>query len=373
MRFIKKHKILFSILAVILVLIIGTAAAGGIFVWSKLDLLQSGSEIESTNPDSYVEPESGEEEAPDILTESDMEGLEKVESGPEVPTDLEFAQSEDVLNVLLIGTDERTKNFSTNARSDSMMLLSLNTKKHTAKLVSLERGMGVPVLAGVYEGQYDWLTHIFRYGGADLLMETVRTCFNVDVDRYVRVNFNTVRQVIDSIGGVDITLTEAESSHLSKMYANRGRKFSPGVNHLNGEVALDYSRIRKIDNDWKRVQRQRNVIQAAVNATKDLGLGDIIKLADDVLPLIQTNFTKMEISNLVLEAPGFLGCQIEQMTIPAKGTYGSMIGMGGRHLFAVDFEANSKILHDFLYDIEPAAEPTMEPAAEPTIEPTAEP
>lgn len=371
MRFIKKHKIVFSILVIALVLIIGSAAAGGAFVWSKLDLLQSGSEIESTDPNSYVEPESDAEDAPDVLTEADMEGLEKVESGPELPTDLDLATSEDVLNVLLIGTDERTKQFNTNARSDSMMLLSLNTKNHTAKLVSLERGIGVPVLSGVYEGQYDWLTHIFRYGGADLLMETVRTCFNVDVDRYVRVNFNTVRQMVDSIGGVDINLTDREAAHLSEMYAKRGRKFSPGVNHLSGDVALDYSRIRKIDSDWKRVQRQRNVIQAAVNATKDLSLSGVIKLADEVLPLIQTNFTKMEISSLVMEAPGFLGCQIEQMTIPAKGTYGSMIGMGGRHLFAIDFEANSKILHDFLYDAAPA--PSAEPSAESTTEPTAEP
>lgn len=365
MQFIKKHKVLTTVLAFIVVVI----AAAFWFVWSKLNLLQYSNGNEQ--PSSAIE-QSDESEAPsdDILSEQDMEGLE--EMAPTLP-DGEIVNSDAVLNILLIGTDERTPNFSTNARSDSMMILSLNKKLHTAKLVSLERGMGVPVLEGPYKGQYDWLTHIFRYGGADLLMKTVSTCFNVDVERYVRVNFNTVAQLIDSIGGVDIELTQAEADGLNnKVYTNAVTKHPvvAGMNHLDGYDALQYSRLRFIDSDWKRVQRQRNVIQAAVNATKDMSILDINQMANDVLPLIQTNLTKTEIANLALIAPGFLGCQLDQMTLPAKGTYGSMVGMGGRHLFAVDFEKNSKILHDFLYS-EPEAETKTQPDAEATAEPAA--
>lgn len=367
MQFIKKHKVLTAVLAVIVVVI----AAAFWFVWSKLNLLQYSEGNEQ--PSSAIEQsDASEAPAEDILSEQDMEGLE--EMAPTLPEG-EAMNSNTVQNILLIGTDERSDNFSTNARSDSMMILSLNKKLHTAKLVSLERGMGVPVLEGQYKGQYDWLTHIFRYGGADLLMKTVSTCFNVDVDRYVRVNFHTVAQLIDSIGGVDIELTQAEVDALNgKTYKNAVAKHTVvvGMNHLDGYDALQYSRLRYIDSDWKRVQRQRNVIQAAVNATKDMSIFDINQMANDVLPLIKTNLTKTEIANLALIAPGFLGCQLDQMTLPAKGTYGSMVGMGGRHLFAVDFEKNSKILHDFLYS-EPGAEAEAEAVSQPEAEATAEP
>lgn len=360
MQFIKKHKVLMSVLAVILVL----AAAAFWFVWGKLNLLQYSQG--NDQPAGEAGQEETEAPAEDILSAEDMEGLEQMDPNLTL-AEGEIFGSSDVMNILLLGTDERSPNFSTNARSDSMMILSLNKKLHTAKLVSLERGMGVPVLEGPYEGQYDWLTHIFRYGGADLVMKTVETCFKVDVDRYVRVNFNTVTQLIDSIGGVDIELTQAEVDGLSgKVYTNAIAKHpvTVGLNHLDGYDALQYSRLRFIDSDWKRVQRQRKVIQAAVDATKDMSLLEINQMANDVLPLIQTNLTKTEIANLALIAPGFLGCQLDQMTIPAKGTYGSMVGMGGRHLFAVDFEKNSQILHDFFYS-EPTEEPTGEAAAKP--------
>ena len=71
------------------------------------------------------------------------------------------------------------------------MLLSLNKEKYTVKLVSFERGMGVPILSGAYEGQYDWLTHTFRYGGADLMMREIQECFRIKIDRYIRVNMKT--------------------------------------------------------------------------------------------------------------------------------------------------------------------------------------
>ena len=99
--------------------------------------------------------------------------------------------NDDVLNVLLLGTDERSEEYSDNARSDCMMILSLNRKTHKIRLTSLERGIGVPI-----EGQEDdWLTHTFAYGGAALTLKTIQECFDLDVDRYVRVNFNAFEQI----------------------------------------------------------------------------------------------------------------------------------------------------------------------------------
>ena len=277
---------------------------------------------------------------------------------------------DDVLNILLIGTDERTEavndadafthlnqldgtedttEFSDDARSDSMILVSLDIKDHVIRLVSIERGTGVPILLDGYEGQYDWITHTFRYGGADLMMREVRECFKVDVERYIRVNFATFKKGIEAVGGIDIELTAAEAG-----YVNEGtglKKYTAGLNHLDGEAALVYARCRHIDSDWHRIERQRNVIQAVVTKTKELDIAELNGLLNDVLPLVQTNLTRLEITELLLLAPKYRGAEIKQMTVPVSGSYGGMRGLGGRSLFSVDFETNSRALREFIYGI----------------------
>lgn len=245
------------------------------------------------------------------------------------------------LNILLIGTDERSNKFSTNARSDCMILVSIDREKHTVKLVSFERGMGVPVLEGEHKGQWDWLTHIFRYGGAKLLMKTLEECFEVEIDHYVRVNFQTVTNAVDAIGGIDLELTAAEADYF-------GRD-SAGMHHLNGEETLEFARLRQIDSDWRRIERQRRVIIAVAEGLKSVGLKELKELAQHVLPLIQTNLSALEIGALVLYAPQFMKSEFSQLTIPQEGTYGLKTGMGGRSYFAADFEENGEILRKFLY------------------------
>ena len=270
--------------------------------------------------------------------------------------------SENVTNILLIGTDERSEQFSNNARGDTCILLSLNKKEGTVKLVSFERGMGVPILDGQYEGQYDWLTHTFRYGGADLMMREIQECFKVEVNRYVRVNLSTFIDGIDAIGGIDIELTQAEADyinhpqgtyaefHIAEMrIKDEVQQVKAGMNHLNGATAMLYARCRYIDSDWGRVKRQQKVIQAAVNQVKNLSISEMNNMLNVILPLVQTNLKESEISGLLLSAPQFLGAQIESKTLPETGTYGSMTGMGGRKLFAADFEKNSEILYEFIY------------------------
>lgn len=335
-------KVLLIILLVILLLVVAVVG----FVWSKLDLIQYADEISDTPEETVSATE--EEQLVDIS------GLEQFNSAPEIPDD-EVLQEDNVTNILLIGTDERSKTFSTNARSDSMIIVSIDKDANTIKLVSLERGMGVPVLEGEYEGQYDWLTHIFRYGGADLLMKTVEECFRIEIDNYVRVNFTTVTEVVDAIGGIDVEMTANEVWYLNTVYqGNPGfnptqTTLSEGMNHINGTTALGLARLREIDSDWQRVERQRRVITACVSALKGSSISDLNNLLDQVLPLIQTDLTMLEIADWMLYSPNLLNASMDQMTIPKEGTYGGMTGMGGRGLFAVDFETNSQILREFLY------------------------
>jgi LCP family protein required for cell wall assembly len=347
MQWIKKHKVLIMILSILLALILGVVG----FLWAKLDLIQYEDEVDydvynTTAPSGASDNTMPTEPEPEILTDAEIEGLETVETAPPIP-ESEVWGHKDVVNILLLGTDEHSVEFSPYSRSDSMIIVSINKKEKTVKLVSLQRGMGVPVLEGEYEGQYDWLTHMFRYGGAELTRKTVETCFRVEIDDYVRVNLNSVAAVVDIVGGVEIDLTEAEATYFNNTCSPR--RFHTGVNLLDGYMAVKFSRLRRIDSDFYRVVRQRRVIGAIVQKLKNADLIELNAIADQVLPLIQTSMSKLEIAELILYAPTFLNSEFEQMTIPVPDSYGGMTGMGGRNLYAVDFEVNSKALLDFLY------------------------
>lgn len=346
------------------------AVAAFLYVNGKLDLLRY-------NDGSVSEMgEIGAEEDQDL----DGTGLTHTEADMAVPEGSPFAD-EDVLNILLVGTDERTEavndadafthlnqldgtedttEFSDDARADSMILVSMDIKDHVIRLVSIERGTGVPILLDGYEDQYDWITHTFRYGGPKLTMKTVEECFNIEVDHFVRVNFNSFVQIVNAVGGVDIDITEMEAKALNWEVPSNSmlivNHVDPGPNHFDGYTALQYARLRKIDNDWKRVERQRTVIEAVLDQVKNASVMELDNLLNTVLPLIQTNFTKTEIAALLVQLPGFLGCDVQQMSLPLQGTYGVRTGMDNRLMYDPDWVVNIKALQDFLYNDKTAEE-----------------
>ena len=337
--------ILIILLVIAIVLLLAIISAFAYYKY-KLSLLQRPGDLIDNTGESTDPIETNE------LENADIDNLindlpEDQQNIAPVPPEIDLYQDTKIYNILLIGTDERSKNFNTNARGDSCMLLSLNTKDSSMRLVSFERGIGVPVLEGQYKDSYDWLTHIFRYGGADLMMRTIRECFKVDVDYYVRVNFATFKEGINAVGGIDIELSSAEANYINNDVGYNG--VSKGQNHLNGEQALSYARCRQIDSDWHRIERQRNVVQAAMNQMKSLNAFELNSALDKLLPLVLTNMPDSMITKLLLAAPNFQGKTAQQMTIPVKGTYGGMKGLGGRSLFSVDFNENSRLLRDFLY------------------------
>lgn len=346
------------------------AVAAFLYVNGKLDLLRY-------NDGSVSEMgEIGAEEDQDL----DGTGLTHTEADMAVPEGSPFAD-EDVLNILLIGTDERTEavndadafthlnqldgtedttEFSDDARADSMILVSMDIKDHVIRLVSIERGTGVPILLDGYEDQYDWITHTFRYGGPKLTMKTVEECYNIEVDHFVRVNFNSFVQIVNAVGGVDIDITEMEAKALNWEVPSNSmlivNHVDPGLNHFDGYTALQYARLRKIDNDWKRVERQRTVIKAVLDQVKNASVMELDNLLNTLLPLIQTNFTKTEIAALLVQLPGFLGCDVQQMSLPLQGTYGVRTGMDNRLMYDPDWVVNIKALQDFLYNDKTAEE-----------------
>lgn len=353
-----------KVLAIAAAVVIVLAGAGALYVNGKLDLVR------------YSDGSISQMGTIDASEDQDLDGTGLIHNTDEMemPEGSPFAD-EDVLNILLIGTDERTEavndadafthlnqldgtedttEFSEDARADTLILVSLDIRDHIIRLVSIERGTGVPILLDGYEGQYDWITHTFRYGGAKLAMDTVEDCFNIQVDHYVRVNFNSFVQIVDAVGGVDIEITELEAKALNWEVPSNSmlivNKVDPGLNHFDGYTALQYARLRKIDNDWKRIERQRTVIQAVLDQVKNASVVELDNLLNTVLPLVQTNFTKSEITALLVQLPGFLGAEVQQLSMPLQGTYGVRTGMDDRLMYDPDWAVNIKALQDFLYN-----------------------
>ena len=341
--------IILLVLVLVVVAVLGAAYA---YYRSKISMLQPDDTLPSEDRVLDASEEQELNDQSQDLNNAMQDILAGLEFAPPVlpqrPAATEPEENDHVINILLIGTDDAGDGFRAAARGDTCMLFSVNTAGDhpVISLVSFERGMGVPILEGQYEGQWDWLTHTFFYGGAELMLKEIQYCFDLDVDYYVRVNFHSFIAGIDAIGGVDVYLDSAEAS-----YFINGAKFdvTVGMNHLNGRQALAYARLREIDSDWQRIERQREVIESAINQLRKLELADADALINDLLGLVRTNMDEKIITELLLLLPSLPSATVQQMTIPQAGTYGGMTGMGGRGLFAADFEVNTKILHEFLY------------------------
>lgn len=279
------------------------------------------------------------EEETEVSTDAIVAAAEKTDIA--LPTE---AMQEDngIVNILLLGTDFKIPNSDDPGRADCTMICSVNKGTGSVKLISIERGIYVPLPEGYgyWWQDQDLITHVYHWGGANLSESIVRQCFNINLAGYAQVDFDGFRNVIDAIGGVDIALTDSEASRTqSAQYYNA----ETGLYHLDGQHALNFARLRSIDSDWSRIERQRKVIAAALDKLKKLPVSEFNALADTVLPLINTNLSKAEIAALLLAAPKVLkNLSVEQMTVPDYNWQNNYI--------KCDFDYESKKISNFIYD-----------------------
>ena len=250
----------------------------------------------------------------------------------------DLAHSEDVKNILLIGLDKANGGVS---RSDSMMLLSIDRKSRTLKLSSFLRDMWVSI-PGYYNAK---LNAAYAYGGPQLTVDTIESNFKVDIDHFVLVDFDMFEQIIDSLGGVTVDITEKEANFLRN---NTRVKVPAGENTLSGEYALIYSRIRKLDSDFYRTQRQRKVMTAIINKAKKSSPTTLVKMLSDIMPLITTDIKPAELTKLAFSALRYIRYDIDQLQVPADNTYSSQM-ISGQAALVPDMERNIYNIYNFIY------------------------
>lgn len=253
-----------------------------------------------------------------------------------------------LVNILLIGQDRAPG--EGRQRSDSMILVSINKSNSTITLTSFMRDQYVQI-PGYKPNK---LNNAFAYGGMNLLKKTLELNFGVKVDGMVEVDFSGFENIIDLLGGVDVTLTKSEAKYLNDLY-DAGHLDSPvteGPFHLNAEQALVYVGVREIDTDYHRAGRQREVIMGLIEAYKDLPLDQMLSLMDEILPLITTDLSNAQILGYAVEFfPMLSSAKVQTLRIPVDGTFvGGLVEVRenyyGWFQYNIDFEANKKVLYE---------------------------
>ncbi|WP_346697507.1 LCP family protein [Catenibacillus scindens] len=282
-----------------------TIAAGYGYIQSKLGKINRTQDQTALAPEEeYFETGETLEESLDTISQEDVEW----------DSDAYTFSREDVTNILLIGQDSSDEEERT--RSDSMIIVSVNKKKGKVALTSLMRDMYVQI-PGYSDNR---LNAAYAFGGMELLDETIEKNFAIDIDGNIEVNFDGFEAVIDAVGGVDIELNSAEVSHLNKKHSTWHLKV--GMNHLDGEKALEYARIRKVgDGDFERTDRQRRVLTAVFDEMKNISITRLIALADELFPLLTTDMDNGEIIRLGINVLSMDLDTLETYRIPCDDAY----------------------------------------------------
>ena len=298
----RTKKIVLIVLCVVLALILAASIFVAVYLESIFGLLNRVEPVAPTVPTTTA--------APTIAATKPTE-TQATTAPTEAPTEATEPQVNDkTINILLVGADEG------GSRSDSMILCTIHTGNKTISLTSFLRDTYVDIP--------DYFPHklntSYSLGGYPVLANTLTSNFGVPIDGYVSVEFDNFVEVIDIVGGLDIELTDAEVGYL---IGNFGwYELEEGVNHLDGEQCLHYSRIRHIDGDANRANRQRIVISALVSKTKTMSIKELNNLLFTVLPMITTDLSNAQITNYALELlPLLKDLTISTQQIPAEGTY----------------------------------------------------
>lgn len=220
-----------------------------------------------------------------------------------------------VINIALFGTDHDGGTSSAEFdRSDATKVVSLDMDNKTISITSFQRDNIIYIPEPIND--FDKLNHAHWYGGPELAIQTLNTNFDLDITKYVGFSFSSLEKIVDLVGGVDIYLTQAEIGQQDKPLGVYGTE---GVYHLNGAQALMYCRIRFIDDDYHRMERQNNVIEAIISTCKSKDILELMNIAADILPYIETNLTNSEIKDLLISLLSFDLDNIKQYQVPENG------------------------------------------------------
>lgn len=262
----------------------------------------------------------------EVNTEADNIGI-----NPE--TEEEFKE---IRNIALLGIDSRGDDLV--GRSDSIMILTLDSIHNKIKLTSIMRDSYVNI-----DGYgMDKINHAYAYGGAELALKTLNENFDLNIKEVMVINFSSLINIIDKIGGINIDITDEEVSHISGIS-------SSGNHLLNGNQALAYSRIRyATGGDYKRTERQRTVIKAIFNKLKNTELTKYPELVNEFLPYVKTNISYKDLLKLGTEFSRLASKELDQDRFP-RDEQGQGEIINGIYYLRFDMDTVKNSIRDYIF------------------------
>ena len=251
---------------------------------------------------------------------------------------------EGIINIALYGVDSDAGQFS--GRSDAIMICSVNADTGKIKLISIARDTYVSV-----PGHYNTkINHAYAYGGAELAVQTLNENFGMDITDYVTVNFDSLADIIDEMGGVTIDVTEEERYQIN-VYLRRGAALAEtGMVNLNGPQAVSYSRIRKIDSDNMRASRQREVLAALFDKALEINPLSYPAYVRKFSPMVETSLSNDEILKIAKVGLKGSSLSLEQAAFPNDYIQSGGQTINGGWYYVYDLDQATDMLHQYIYE-----------------------
>lgn len=252
--------------------------------------------------------------APAQEPEKEAEETPVAEVQEQQPEDKPAAQEHEIVNVAIFGLDDKTDG-NPEKRADLIKIASFDYDDNSVKVISVARDL--ETFIGGKHQKAGWINEAVEYGGYDLQLETLNETLDLDIENYVAFDYDAFKVLVNALDGVEIELTQAEIDQTNKPLNIKGEA---GTYKLNGEQALMYSRIYKIDGEEARMDRSAKVIKAAAKKMKDLGPMEIVSIINKVYPYVHTNLHLDEVIQYVTDVMGLEFSDIETHVIPSSGT-----------------------------------------------------
>ncbi|MCL5995258.1 MAG: LCP family protein [Chloroflexi bacterium] len=254
-------------------------------------------------------------------------------------TAMPLRECNECINILVLGIDQRPDDDPNLTRSDTMIILSLNTAAHTAGMLSIPRDLFVPLADG---GSLDRINAAMAYGGPAYAMRTVEYNFGIQMHHYVRVNFNAVVDLVDLVGGIDVYVDQDidDPNYPDNHYGYEPFAISAGWHHMDGATALKYARTRHASSDFTRMQRQQQIIMALRDRVLSSdAITTLLPNASQILSTlsssIATDLSPSDIIQLILAARDVTSDNITRVTVDEHTALDWTLASGAQILIPV--------------------------------------
>ncbi len=309
-----------------------------------------------TLPEHVIE-QMEEETDPDGLTGTKVSAdeLDSIHDRMSSLANRKTVSDEDVYNVLLVGVDRQDQTW--NGNSDSMILVSVDKEHDRVSMVSLMRDTYVDI-PGI---GYRKLNHAYAAGAGPLLCETVTSNYKIEVDRYIAVDYWSLVDIINTLGGVSLEITAAEAEVMNGYIDDMCKRqlnldpsehfvpYSGGYIYCDGVQAVAYARNRMVGNsDYQRTERQRYLLQQLLAEVKQMSVAQMTEKMRSILGYVTTNIPETEIWSMLSEFPDMLQYEIDTDRIPYDNMY-DVIDVNGQGMLVPDWEATIEKMHEFIY------------------------